>query len=276
MTAHPMMLRLLSAGVFLVGAVRNANATVITASPVNFSVTERSTFNGLVATFSDDNPAATTADFNASIDWGDGSPPTAGTVGTSSPAFFVAGSHTYADEGTFTVTVTINDNPPGTGTATTTDTATVSEGDALSGSPVTFSTSPGSPFTGAVANFSDTLTSATASDFTATINWGDATASAGTVSGGGGSFQVSGTHTYGGTGTFSVIVKLSDDAPGTATAQVTSTALVAPPTSTPTITPTTTPTPTPVTVVPTLTEPGRLVFVLLLAGGGLLLLLRKT
>jgi PKD repeat protein len=114
----------------------------------------------------------------------------------------VLGQHTYADEGAFTVTVTISDVAPGTGTATATDTATVTEGDALSGSPVVFSEPAGVSFTTTVATFSDTLTSAVAGDFTATINWGDATASAGTVSGGGGSFTVSGTHTYAGAGIF--------------------------------------------------------------------------
>jgi hypothetical protein len=216
----------LTAGVLLMTAGR-AGATVITASPVDFAVNEQSAFNGAVATFTDDNNAATPADFTATIDWGDGSSPTAGTIASSSAAFVVLGQHTYADEGSFTVTVTIADQPPGQGTATATDTATVNEADALSGSPTTFSAPPGVSFTATVATFSDTLASSTAGDFTATIDWGDATSSAGTVSGGGGTFQVSGTHTYAGTGNFSVTVTLSDDAPGTATATVTSTAKVA-------------------------------------------------
>jgi len=212
---------------FLVAVAGRAGATVITASPVDFSVAEQSSFNDAVATFLDDNPDATPADFTATIDWGDGSPTTAGTIGSSSAAFVVLGTHTYADEGTFTVTVTIADVPPGTGTATATDSALVTEADNLSGTPTSFSAPPGVSFTATVATFSDTLTSAVASDFTALIDWGDATTSAGTVSGGGGSFSVSGTHTYAGAGTFSVIVTLSDDAPGTATATVTSTAHVA-------------------------------------------------
>lgn len=211
----------------LLSAAGRAGATVIQASPVDFAVNEQSVFNGAVATFSDDNPAATPADFTATIDWGDGTPTTAGTIVFSSAAFVVLGQHTYADESSFTVTVSIADQPPGTGTATATDTATVNEADALTGSPTTFSAPPGTSFTATVATFSDTLASAVAADFTATIDWGDATTSAGTVSGGGGTFQVSGTHTYAGTGTFAVTVTLSDDKPGTATATVTSTANVA-------------------------------------------------
>lgn len=216
----------LSAALLLAWAGR-AGATVITAFPVDFTATEQSPFQDAVATFEDDNPAATPADFTATIDWGDGSPTTAGAIGSSSGAFVVIGQHTYADEGSFTATVTISDVAPGTGTATATDTATVGEADSLSGTPASFSVPAGVSFTRTVATFSDTLTSAVAGDFTATIDWGDATTSAGTVSGGGGSFQVSGTHTYASAGTFPVMVTLSDDSPGTATATVTSTAHVA-------------------------------------------------
>jgi hypothetical protein len=223
---HVIGLRFLATAVFLAAAARQARATTITFSPIdlNFTVAERSLFSGAVAVFEDDNPAAGPGDFVATIDWGDTTSSTA-TIGLSSAAFTVLGSHTYLDEGAFTVTVTVKDQPPA-GSATTTYTATVTEADSLSGTPVTFSTLTGVPFTGVVANFSDTLLSASPGDFTATINWGDATTSVGTIAGGSGSFQVSGTHTYVGSGTFSVVVTLTDDAPGTATAQVTSTARV--------------------------------------------------
>jgi hypothetical protein len=205
----------------------SAGATTITAFPVDFSAAEGAAFNGAVATFEDDNPAATPADFTATIDWGDGSSPTAGTIGSSSAAFTVLGQHTYADEGSFTATVTIADVSPGTGTATATDTASITESDSLSGTPVTFAALAGTSFTTTVGNFTDTFTANVPSDFTATINWGDATTSAGAIAGGGGAFSVSGTHTYAGSGTFTVTVTLTDDAPGTATAQVASTAHVA-------------------------------------------------
>jgi hypothetical protein len=216
----------LAVAVLFALAAAPAGATVITASPVDFSINEGAAFNGAVATFTDDNPAAVPSDFTATIDWGDGTSPTAGSIGSSSAAFVVIGMHTYADEGSFTATVTISDVSPGTGTATATDTATVTESDSLSGTPVTFTATAGTSFTGTVANFTDSYAGNTPADLTATIDWGDATTSAGTVAGGGGSFSVSGTHTYAGSGTFSVTVTLSDDAPGTATAMVTSTAQV--------------------------------------------------
>jgi len=217
---------MLAASLVLFGVATQSAATVITAAPNDFTVPEQATFNGEVASFTDDNPSASQTDFTATIDWGDGSATTGGAIFTSDTTFVVFGQHTYADEGSFTVTVTISDQPPGTGTATATSTATVTEADVLSGSPVTFSAAAGVSFTGTVAKFSDQLTTSGAGDFTATIDWGDATTSAGTVSGSAGSFDVSGTHTYAGTGTFSVTVTLSDDAPGTAMAQVTSTAHV--------------------------------------------------
>ena len=58
-------------------------------------------FSGPVGVFTDANSAALASDFTASIDWGDGTPPTTGTIvkllgGTS---LEVTGSHTYAASG---------------------------------------------------------------------------------------------------------------------------------------------------------------------------------
>ncbi|MFL6237688.1 MAG: hypothetical protein ACJ76N_31520 [Thermoanaerobaculia bacterium] len=214
------------AALFLTVLARPAGATVITASPVDFTAPEQSLFSGTVATFTDDDPAATPDSFVTIIDWGDGSSSSVGTITDSGGGnFVVSGQHTYDDEGTFSATVSIFDQEPGEGSASVTDTATITEADVLSGTPVIFPAPAGVSFTTTVANFSDTLTSAVASDFMATIDWGDATTSAGTVSGGG-SFQVSGTHTYASPGNYPVVVTLSDDPPGTATAKVTSTAQV--------------------------------------------------
>src|SRR5258708_3313833 len=135
----------LAAGILLAALAGRAGATTITAMPVDFRVAEGTAFNDAVATFTDDNAAATPADFTATIDWGDGSPTTAGMIFASSAAFAVVGQHTYADEGSFTVTVTISHVSPGTGTATPTDTATVTQADVLSGTPVSFAGLAGHP-----------------------------------------------------------------------------------------------------------------------------------
>jgi len=68
------------------------------------------------------------------------------------------------------------------------------------------------PFKGTVAKFVDGTPTASKSDFSASITWGDGTKSAGTVSGpNGGPFTVSGSHTYKKVGSFKVLVSLSDN-----------------------------------------------------------------
>jgi hypothetical protein len=63
-----------------------------------------------------------------------------------------------------------------------------------------------------VASFTDTNTSDTAGTFTASIDWGDGTKTTGTVSGGNGSFTVTGGHTYADEGSFPVGVTITDTA----------------------------------------------------------------
>src|SRR5262249_22318163 len=90
------------------------------------------------------------------------------------------------------------------------------------------SATEGAAFTGAVASFSDPDTGATAGEYTATINWGDATTSAGTVSGPtGGPFSVNGTHTYAEEGSYSVTVTITDADFASNSATTRSTATVA-------------------------------------------------
>src|SRR5207248_1375381 len=131
------------------------------------------------------------------------------------------------DEGSFSLAVRVADDPPSTLFFTSpASTATVSEGDALTAHPTTFAATAGEPFTGTVGTFSDSYLGNVASDFTAIIDWGDGTTTAGTVTGGGGTFSVSGTHTYAARGIYAVKAALIDDAPGTAKATANSTANV--------------------------------------------------
>lgn len=74
--------------------------------------------SGTVATFTDANPAATTADFTATISWGDGST-SAGTVsGPVGGPFSVTGSHSYSEDGTYRIGTTIADDGGSRVTAT--------------------------------------------------------------------------------------------------------------------------------------------------------------
>src|ERR1051326_6100512 len=87
-----------------------AAATVITAFPVDFSVAEHTVFNGAVATFEDDNPAAVPSDFTAPVDGGDGTPVDSNTtIASNSSTFVVLTSDTYSDECVCTATMTISD-----------------------------------------------------------------------------------------------------------------------------------------------------------------------
>jgi hypothetical protein len=77
-----------------------------------FATTVNVAFNGLVATFVDENPYATVGDLTATIDWGDGSPLAAASAISrigSSDAYDVSGTHTYTVPGLETVTISVTD-----------------------------------------------------------------------------------------------------------------------------------------------------------------------
>jgi hypothetical protein len=208
------------------GTVKVADAR-LSATAGNFSATEgMATGTVTVASFTDANPSAAAGDFTATINWGDGSPPGTGTVTGSNGSFTVTGGHTYADEGKYTVSVAIIDD--GGSMANPTSTATVAEGDSLTPHGTTIAATVNTPFSGAVASFSDSYTGNVAGDFTATINWGDGSpVTTSTVSGGNGTFTVSGSHTYTTATTDTVSVTLTEDMPGTGSAMATSIANVA-------------------------------------------------
>ncbi|HVC26504.1 MAG TPA: hypothetical protein VND23_12175 [Acidimicrobiales bacterium] len=79
-------------------------------------------------------------------------------------------------------------------TAAAAATATITPGVSVSAPAI--SAVEGVPFDGQVTTFTDTGSTSAASDFSATIYWGDGTSSPGTVSGGAGAYAVAGTHTY--------------------------------------------------------------------------------
>lgn len=183
----------------------------ISAQGVTFNATEGQVFSGTVATFTDPDRAVV-ADYSATISWGDGAT-TAGTIGGGPKNFTVSGSHTYAEEGTYTVKVTITD-VDASNTATATSTANVSDA-ALTATAACPTTST-LVFDGTTATFTDAaFPSGTLSDFSATttISWGDGTTTAGTVTGPVGvlgTYTVSGTHMYTSTGSHTIITTITD------------------------------------------------------------------
>ena len=213
------------------GATAAATATAVvadaplSASGLSLSGTEGTTLGGTLADFSDPNSFASTSDFSAVINWGDGNTST-GTIGFDSAlsCFTVSGSHTYAQAGTYSPTVSIQDQ----GGATAAATATVAVADApLSASGLSLSGTEGTTLGGTLADFSDPNSFASTSDFSAVINWGDGITSTGTIGFDSAlnCFTVSGSHTYAQAGTYSPTVSIQDQ--GGATAAATATAAVA-------------------------------------------------
>src|SRR5262249_49328805 len=153
--------------------------------------------NAQVATFTDTytgHPDG--SDFFAQIDWGDGTT-TQGTVVGSGALFTVEGTHTYATAGTDNFTGTVQEDGSGAASRSGSGTATIAAR-TLVGTMVLNSTTEGTVLSNSttVATFTDTITSDTAADFTATVDWGDGVTTTGTVVGSNGSFTVQGGHTY--------------------------------------------------------------------------------
>jgi hypothetical protein len=155
-----------------------------------------------VATFTDPGGGETLADYAATIDWGDGTSTatSALSVDPNTHVYTVSGAHTYAQDGTFNVAVTLGHESAPAVTATSTAeiasaTGTGEGGIAASG--VAVSGYEFSSLTGVtVATFTDTDLSLSASDFSAVIDWGDGTTSAGSITLAPATCTVSGSHEY--------------------------------------------------------------------------------
>lgn len=159
-------------------------------------------FSGIVATFSRSNSYATASDYQAFVNWGDG-------VNTHVPAsiatayygsFQVVAANLYQNAGTFPVTVTIVS--PG-GQQTVVNSLAMVSAQSVNMLPNPITGNAGQPITDSpVATFLDPYVSDSASDFQATVSWGDGAVGVGTiVAQGNGAFTVLGTHTYAAPGT---------------------------------------------------------------------------
>ena len=155
----------------------------------------------------------------ATIDWGDGST-SAGTVAwndSSSDNVMVSGSHPYDANipatKAYNVKVTLKDDGNVEAQATDTLTATIADAALTPGAAKTFSATATKASTPTVGTFTDAAAGqAAASDFNATIYWGDSTQSSGSVTKTGtGAFSVSATHTYATTGSKTLTIVVSDE-----------------------------------------------------------------
>jgi len=189
-----------------------ANVTNAISGQINAgSAVEGAGFSNMVlANFTDAIAGQPVSNYSAQINWGDGSPLTTGTISSTGPGqYAVSGSHTYIDEGNYTMSIALADSNGSSRTLT----GNVSVADALSllgTNPVAFT--PGAPFSLVLASFSD---GADLSDYSATINWGDGSPiTTAVVTAQGNTFQVRGSHTYTLPQTFAITGTITDDAPG--------------------------------------------------------------
>ena len=186
-----------------------ADPAVIAAGGFTVSATEGAASGPqTVATFTDPGGVEVLSDYTAMVDWGDGSS-SIGTITESGGMFTVQGSHIFAEDGSFPVLTTIShEDAPN---ATAASTATVAEGAiTATGVPVNgFEFS--SPTNVPVATFTHANGIEPASDYSATIDWGDGTTSTGTISLSGGVYTVSGSHMYTDENNYTVTVQIQDN-----------------------------------------------------------------
>ncbi len=189
------------------------------------SSAEGSALSGTLASFTDSATTDTASLLSATINWGDGTSSLGTITGGNGTFSVVSSGHAYADEGSFVTSIVISNSADGSAT-TLAGGYTATEADMLTaGAAAQIAVAAGATFSGAVVNFTDSYSGATAADFTATINWGDGSSSAGTITDVNGTLGVTGSHAYAAVGKDSISVTLTD-ANGTASATAGNTATV--------------------------------------------------
>ncbi len=145
---------------------------------------------------------------HSTIDWGDGSSSQATFERDKHGGIDVMGTHAYAKPGTFSIGATVTESPytkPGTVTPLfVINLGTVDTKATVATTPATLTETATTPFTATLGKFNyftlDVILSAK-------INWGDGHITTGTLTGGdlaNGNWKVTGTHTYGHTGLYTV------------------------------------------------------------------------
>ncbi len=175
--------------------------------PAGMGAIEGSRTTFTLATFTDPSGSGP---YTPSINWGDGSAPDpTGNISSSGTTQTVSGTHTFEEVGLYTVLLTLT---PSTGPALVLSTVAAVADAALSALPATVSgTSLALLANALVATFTDPNPYRQASDFTATVGWGNGLYSPGTVSGSSGNFNVNASTTYPNAGTFPVTVLIQAD-----------------------------------------------------------------
>lgn len=200
------LLGLLAAGI--------ASAGLIYTPPGNQNGVE-----GAVGTFSIGSVSDTVSGpYDYTVNWGDA------TTTLSSQGSPGSLNHTYSEEGAYTVDVTAEDSALSTDSGNFT--ITIFD-PSVTGASTNISGAAGAALTGiSVATFTDPGGDEALADYAATIDWGDATVSAGLISLMSSVFDVQGNHTYAVPGDYSITTTISHDSSRATT--VTSSAVVTP------------------------------------------------
>jgi uncharacterized protein (TIGR03118 family) len=179
--------------------------------PISPAPVEGASFTSVVARFTDADKNTDPNQYSATINWGDGHTSTGSVAVDPKPnnGFDVSGTHTFAEEGSFPVSVQITDKDGDSGSVQTTNIVADAP---LSASGVTINATSDLELNDAVvATFTDANPAGKASEFTATIDWGDGLTSEGhVVSDKNGGFDVLGSHHYSVAGAFAVHVQIQD------------------------------------------------------------------
>jgi hypothetical protein len=179
------------------------NVAPITNAGADLTVNEGAAVSLAPATFTDPGFLDTET---ATVTWGDGTPAEAGVVSFSAGSGTVSGTHTYLDNGLYTVTVEVCDDDGGCGA----DSLVVT----VLNVPPTVSAimAPSEKLVGAEITASASFTDPGIVDtHTAVWDWGDGTVEPGTLTQGAGFGSVEDTHTYMTCQVFTIVLTVTDD-----------------------------------------------------------------
>lgn len=200
----------------------------IVAVGLHVTAVEGSVFTGAVASMTDSGTDGTSADYSASIAWGDGLSSPGTIVSNGQGGFSILGTHTYAEEGNYSVSANLAD--VGGSTTTATGTARVTDA-ALHLSVPPFTVTLGQPITNAlVGTFTDDDPGSNPADYSATVTWGDGEVDTGAITANGNTFNVTASKVdpFSSSGSSTVSVTVTDTDGGNTTAPTWNTASAVP------------------------------------------------
>lgn len=194
----------------VVPAVATAGtAAVVSAAANTFAGVEGTNLsNVVVGTITASGGGTTASDFTAVVDWGDGTS-SSGTISGFGGSYNVLGTHNYVEEGSYSTLLTIGFlgislTPSGLANVADAPLALIS-------TPASISFTPGTLLNNILlATFGDGNPFAPISDYTALVDWGDGTTSAGTIAGTPSSLSLTGSHTYAAGGSYGIGITIDD------------------------------------------------------------------